>query len=242
MIKSVDFKKFRTSEFVQFFVDVCTIYEENNVATLNLAEQHSSMANVNNELAKVFKQNKGSEITEEIAALDQRRDEAIICLRKTADAFTNHFDSEKKAAGNKLLHAMDKYGSKIYLMNYHAQTSTTTNLVNDLETIPELVNASTFLSLNEIISEIKESNNLFNERYLARVNEEAGKESVSAGELIKEGIACYRTLAAHTEAHATLTPEEIYTVLINQLNVLIEKYNATVGGRGKSEVDNEVIE
>jgi hypothetical protein len=239
MIKSVNFKKFRTSEFIQFFVDINKIYEENNPESLNLSEQHALLANINSELAKVFKQDLGSDITEEIAELDQRRDEAVICLRKLADAYTNHYDSAKKEAGQRMVNAIDKYGSKIYLLNYQAETSTVNNLVNDIETLPELVDANTLMGSGDVVSELKTSNNLFNERYLARVHEEAEKEKVSAGEVIKEGITNYRTLVAHTEAHATLNSNVAYSSLINQLNVLIDKYNDTVSGRGNSVDDNQ---
>lgn len=59
---------------------------------------------------------------------------------------------------SRLVFGIDKYGSKIHAFNYQAETSTITNLVNDLETIMELINAIALLVINDVVSELKASN------------------------------------------------------------------------------------
>ncbi len=213
---------------------------KNTAADLGLTDQLTPLEQTNETLSKVFKKDRGSALTEQLTQLDQERDETLICIGKMADAFFNHHDQEKKLAGERVLKVLDKYGPKIYYLNYQAETSAVENLVLDVTTIPELKQAVELLPMTDLFERLGTKNTAFNQIFLKRVSEEAAAESISAGEVIKEGIGQYRELADHTVAHATLKPEQGYDALIKELNVLIDKYNALMANRG--ETSNEVEE
>ncbi len=239
-----NYRKFRTNEYAQFFQDVYTICTANNPISLKIETQTDSLNQINISLADVFKKNYGSEITEKVVYYDNRRDEAIICLRKLADGYTNHFNEAYKESALRILHTIDKYGSQIYKLNYQAETSTLKNLASDLRNTPQLWADVEKLMLTEIIQEIETMNNECNNYYLQRIQETAANVSEPAREVIKEGKKQYKILVDHIMAHATLTPSEAYSNLINEINALIDKYNSTVTSRGGSEtvIENQDIE
>jgi len=228
MINSVNFKLFRKSESVQFFNDIVTLCSESNPKALNIEAQFSTLSECVNSLNMNFVTDRSSEITNDLIALDQRRDKAITCLRMLTEGYTNHFDPAKSEAAKLLLQAIDKYGSRISKMNYQAETSTLENLGDVLQndaSVSDLVNK---LNLSELTVEMIEANRAFNTRYLDRVREEAGQNEVATGELIKKSIACYRLLTAHIEAHNTLNSSGELSTLIDRINELIQRYNFTV--------------
>ena len=91
--------------------------------------------------------------TAELATLDERRDNGIICLRKLADGYINHHDPAKRQAGKRLLNAIDKYGRQISKMNYQAETSVLDNLVVDLQKGEANAAAVKLLGLGDTVTE-----------------------------------------------------------------------------------------
>lgn len=118
MINAIKNPKLRISEGAQFFGDVITVCEKANPAELNIQKQCSELKKSYKLLTDSFKKEQSSMLTAQLARVDYRRDQAIICFRKLADGFTNHFDSTKAQAGKLLLTAIDKYGKQISKMNY----------------------------------------------------------------------------------------------------------------------------
>ncbi len=240
MILPAIFKKFRINEFVQFFVDVIGLCEKNNPETLNINVQLETLKETNARLDEAFKRDQKSGVTKQLTLLDQQRDEDIICLRMLADAFSHYFEEDKKNAGERILTCIDKYGSSIYRMNYHAETSTVDNLGKELKNTAELAEAINTLGIADVVDHMAGTNDQFKDLYQQRVQEEAANNDVSAGEIIKEALNNYHTLVTHIEAHATITPSDAYTKLINELNGLIERYNATMALRTGTKEDEEV--
>ncbi len=231
MIEAPIFSRFRLSEHIQFLSDVTTLCDSSNPKNLKIKDQYDALKAVLDELNGAFKKEQGSDLTTSVEELDLRRDNAIVCLSGLCRAYTKHFDAKKIAAAEKLVGAISKYGNNIARMNYQAETSTLANLVNDLESVAELKEAVTELGVEGVVNELKESNSLFNERYLARVKEMAGEQSESTVDLRKESLSRYADLAKHIEAHSVITGGEAYDQLVSQLNELIGQYNSTVLAR-----------
>ena len=117
MIDKIKAPKLRISESVQFFNDVLTVCKNSNPAELNIQKPWNALDKSFNLLNGSFKKESASAFTTELSALDQRRDQGIICLRKLADAYTNHHAVAKQKAAGKLLIVIDKYGRSISKMN-----------------------------------------------------------------------------------------------------------------------------
>jgi hypothetical protein len=230
MIITIKNPKLRISEGIQFFGDVITVCEKANPAELNIQPQWSELKKSYKLLTNSFKKEQSSMLTAELATVDYRRDQGIICFRKLADGFTNHFDNAKAQAGKLLLTAIDKYGKQISKMNYQAETSVLDNLVTDLKSEDHAA-AVKLLGLSDLVAELSNSNKAFNDIYLQRVEEAAAKDLDAAGALLYDCQLKYRELVKHIEANAIVNASEAYETLIKQLNSLIEQFNLLLAQR-----------
>ncbi len=242
MISTVLFNKFRIEECIQFFKDVSGICQNSNPEQLKINRQYKALKESVDKLEEEFKADRKSEYTEEIQALDHRRDEAVICLRKIADGFTNHYDKSKSEAGKAIIDCIDKYGTSVYKMNYKAETGILSNLGDDLKNDKTVSQAVESLGLSDVVSEMIKANKLFNERFLSRIEQQTEDVSQSATELVIESKTFYKALTDHIIAYNTIEPTEALTSLINKLNTLIESYNQTVESRGSKPEDENIEE
>lgn len=231
--------EFHSNEFIQFGNHVVSICDESNPQDLKLREPLEKLRGSLTALEEIYKLNQASAITAKLIELDDRRDNAIIFLRKLGDTFTNHFDEAKQNAGKKLVKVIDKYGTPIYKQNYQAETTSLANLIDDLEASSEYREILDLLGGTEMLNEMKKANELFDQKYLLRNKQEAGKDDESFSEKRLEAKNNYRDLVAHIEAWATVTPTDGYTNLIDRFNDLIDRYNKVVKLRSSKETSEE---
>jgi len=222
------FKIYKQSESLQYFSDVATLCLKSNIETLAVPLQN--LVVINDKLGNAFKHAKGSDLTELLTLNDQRRDDAVVCIRMTAQAYSNHFEPEKREAAANILDTIDKYGKSLHRLNYQAETSVLLNLYNDLTASP-LADAVDEIHMSDVVEEMKESNDLFSEAFLNRVQESAADNQVAAGKLVQEGIKHYRTLMDYINAYNTINPSAEYDMLLKQIGELTAKYNSTATSR-----------
>ena len=117
MINIPILRNFRASEFIQFCKDVLSLCKKADPKKLQIDEPLSDFEASTVKLDDIFKVSKASGITQVLSKLDDRRDEGVICYRKLSDGYTHHFNAEKADAGEKLIAAIDNYGSNIYKLN-----------------------------------------------------------------------------------------------------------------------------
>lgn len=240
MIDSIYFKSLRKSESVQFFNDVLQLCNDSNPETLNITVQVDSLSEHVAQLNKSLGDERGSDLTVQLNDLDVRRDRAFTCLRMMSVANRYHFEQTKKEAAQAILGIIEKYGSEIARMNYQAETSNLTNLTHELLADSKLVEYTQLLNIDDVVNELNIANDAFNNLFLERIKEEAGKNEVAAGVMLRETIEIYRSLTAHIEANATLYPSAFLSDLINQLNQLIEKYMNIIIHRTNKEEESVI--
>lgn len=240
MIKTVYFQMLWVSEFIQFLKNVISICKENDPAALNIDTRLSLLEESFNNLEDIFKKEQGSDLTEEIAALDERRDKALISLGLLAKGYANYFEVKISQAAEKILNIIDRYGNRIYKLNYKAETSTLRNLIDDLESDPEMKGAVDTLRLQPLIDELKTANTQFDEKYVTRVIEKAKTPEESTLELRKTAMIAYRDLVNLIDAYVEILGPDRYQKLIKELNELIGTYNETAASRsGDKEAEEE---
>lgn len=228
MINTINYQKLWVSEFILFLKHLISVCRKHAPAELNIDDRLTPLEKIVNRLDDVFQKRQKSDLTNEIASLDERRDTAIISLTWFIQAYLNYFEETKCQAAMKIKTAVEQYGSSLYKLNYLAETTTLTNLVHDLESDNELAEAVNILGLKPLVDEIKTSNKLFDEKYLERVEEMSKVPDESAVDLRKKATAHYRDLVDIIGAHVLLSGPERYQSLINKLNELIEKYNEMI--------------
>ena len=241
MFLAIHYPKLRNNEFIQFIKLLSDIINSNDPEVLKVKAQYDDMGALLATISALFKPDLGSAITKELENIDERRDTAIIGLEMQIKSFTYYFEAEKREAAQLLSNSLTTYGSGISRMNYQAETSTITSIIQKWENDAKLTAAITLLGLTAWTGELKIANELFVERYIDRLKDDAASPEEKTVELRKEIIQSYRTLLAHLEAHATLSIDNSYNAVIQQINQLIEQYNKLVAARGTNKEEEEEV-
>jgi len=213
----------------QFFTDLIEVCNRNNPSELHISEQVGTLHLNVAEISSSFQQDKKSEITELLTTYDQRRDNAILCLRQTAEAYTKHYKETKRSAGFIILNTINQYGVSIQRYNYQAQTSTIKNLSNDLER-KEVSNAIELIGMSDVVKELIEANQLFGNTYMDRVRESIASEQIASSKLMQRAIKNYRKLISQIQAHQTIKPSKAYSQLLKEIRVVVKHYNSQIEG------------
>ena len=240
MSLTIHYRKLRNNEFIQFIKLLVEILKSNDPEVLKVKAQYDDLAGLLATLSAIFKPDLGSAITQELEGIDERRDTAITGVEMQIKSFTYCFDADKREAANLLSSSLVTYGSGLSRMNYQAETSTIVSIIQKWESDAALIAALTTLGLIAWVAELKTANKLFEERYIARLKDDADSPEEKTIELRKQIIQSYRSLLAHLQAHATLSTDNSYDAMINQTNQLIEQYNKLVAARGSNK-EEEIV-
>ncbi|WP_046759155.1 DUF6261 family protein [Kordia jejudonensis] len=236
------FSRYRNSEFLQYMKDVLELVNANDVDVLQLTTQRDTLAILTNQMDNLFQQEQSSGITQELIDLDARRDKAFMGIKASLEALGYHYDATLQAAARSLLFNLNNYGTNIPRLNYQAETAVIDSMLSDWETETNLVAAVTTTRLTDWIAELKTANEVFNNRYLARISEEAATPATSFTAIRENGTNAYKVLVAHVEAHATLGSNAIHQELVNEIYTLAKQYNQTVNQRLNTGSTDEVVD
>ncbi len=226
--------RYRNGEYLQYMTDITELLSKQDLETLQLTAQKVTLDSIVHKIDAAFKQSQGSELTQEVVALDERRDRAIVGLRGVIDSYRYHFDSTITDAASILNNIIAAHGDNIQRLSYQEETAIINSIVKDMETEAEAIAAVATLHLGSWLAELKESNITFSAKYLDRVGEAALHPSSDIPKLRVQATEAYRTLVNHILAHATLGNTEAYTILLNQIDILAGQYNQVVNNRSNS--------
>ena len=245
-MKAIDLPKLRNAEYLQYMKDFAGVITLNNPADLQVDAKLNAFSGKTAELEALFKKALASEITKEILELDEKRDNAINGIYYFLFSYTYHYDADKKQKAQLLLENMALYGSGIARLNYQAETATLNNLLRDWETKPNFIDAITSFNLSSWITELKNANIQFNEKYISRTQEygDANPETIKTKR--EETNLAYYALRDRIDALHVLveTLPSPYTTVISQLNALTDQYNILLVNRKSipaAEKDNGII-
>ena len=231
MVTSALLTNYRIKEFIQFIRNTLMIVSQHGADKLKIKAQYSALNQAYQQLEQAYKQDTVDDITPKLAQLDAQRDQALICLRQISEGYTHHHAPTLKAAGTTIVECISKYGSRLYSLNYSAETAALKNIARDLQTIPECVSAIQAIGLEEVVREMKRTNLAFETLFIERLKTLSQSEAKSSKERTQLTSEAYQTLVKHLEAHATLTPSGLYTSLINHMNENINHFNQIVERR-----------
>lgn len=231
MINAINISILRNAEYLQFMKNVASLVQTNDPVVLNVAPQLTALNNAVSVLDGLFKIQLANEITEELVAIDERRDKAITGLGFVVTGYVYHFDAALAQAASLLNDNLKLYGSGIARQNYQAETATITSLVNDWESKPNLSDAIVALHLDSWKDELKTANALFDERYLARTQEYGAANPDTLKLKREETNAVYYTLRDFLNSFSIVQPSATNTKTLNEINALIEQYNTLLANR-----------
>lgn len=239
MIYSIEMRKLRNAEFIQFVNAIADIIQSNDPVVLLITIQLLAFKAKVTNLSGLFKNEKSNPLTEDVQLLDVRRDSAVTGITSVVDGYTNYFQPEKAAAARLLSNSLKLYGP-IARQNYVAETALITEMMNDWENNPELMAALTLLDLVDWKDELKTANNSFNEKWLERNREYAAVSPETLLQRREETIDAYNELKKFLVAYAIInSTTPVFQKTINELNSAIKQYNTILEERAAENGGNE---
>src|ERR1019366_8332797 len=134
-------------------------------------KQYDALATLQSNLEVMFKTAKGSDITDELIALDLRRDNAINGITALVAGYGYSPDAAVKQNSKLLADHLALFGTGIAKDNYQSETATLRNILADWTGKPELKAAITALNLTSLQTELEAANTAFAAKYLDRAKE-----------------------------------------------------------------------
>lgn len=247
MISSISLKFLNKDEYFQFISDILSLVQLSDPSKIKIRKAFDLLDLLKADLTLIASRERGSALTKEINALDVRRDDGIIGLRKIVDGNTRHKDEAIRNHALNLLKNIDSYGSGIASQGLSEETATLTKLHFDWTTIPQQIEAIAALNLSVWITEIDEANKLFNKKYLQRAQETGNTSSETITKKREETDKAYLKLNELILARFNAAIEDnedpaSYRQLINSINAIIEKYNTLIVGRVKADNGSKIQE
>lgn len=239
----INLPSLRNPEFYQFISDVLGIVKANGPAALKVPEQHQELTRIFKDMTTLFKIKKGFITTEELEALDARRDRAITGLAALMHAYSYHYDDTTRANADTLSDNLKLYGNGgIARENYVSETAIISNLVNDWKTKPALKEAVAALKLEGWLTELDDGNKAFNAAFLLRNSEKGAASPEKLREKRIEAVKAWYELRDHIAAHALLKKRaEPFGKTVKELEALVSQFAQLIKNR-KGKNGSEQIE
>lgn len=239
MIQPIRLQSLRNGEYIQLLKDVNALVAEQNPVALQLEAAYTGLQAEVVLLDELFKLAQGNLITDELIALDARRDAALTGLQSLINGFTYSTNPDTAQAARLLQANLSLFGSNIARDNYQSQTTTMRNIIDDWRRDAALQNAATQLGLSGFVQEMEAANNLFEAKYIERAKALAGVTPESIGLRRESANAAYYRLRDRINAFWTIQEgAEPYQKLIDNINSLVNFYinliNRRIGQSGSN--------
>ncbi len=232
MIISINLSNLRNPEFLQFSNDFLGIVQLNNPKALNVQAEFDDFTSATNIIDTLFKADRGSLITDEIEAMDLRRDTAITGISGYVQSLTYHFNPVTRQHAVALAGNLANYDASVAKQNYQAETAIIKSILTDWVEKPALEAAIQALNIADWQAELADANTVFNSKYLARTQELGALSPDTIKEKRQEAATAYYTLRDFISSHYILAKgAEPYKKAVNELNALITQYNNLLAGR-----------
>lgn len=240
IIDSIKLQLLRNGEHLQFNTDVANIVTINNPTALQVVQPLATFMAINTVIENLFKISQGNPITEELQALDLRRDNAINGILLIVGGNGYHKDAVTRNHAKTLGDHLALFGTGIARDNYQSETATLRNIGNDWTNKPELAAAVTALGLGVWQAEMTDANNSFATKYLARTQELATASFDTIKGKRQEITDAYYKLRDRINAYYTINDgAEPYAKTVKELNALIKQYNTLLAGRLATPTDGD---
>ncbi|MCC8154998.1 MAG: DUF6261 family protein [Tannerellaceae bacterium] len=162
-----------------------------------------------------------SELTEDIAQEDAKRDNAWRGLNSAAQTAVKHYDPDIKAIAKRADIIVKTYGNPTKLA-YTEETGTLRNLIADLK---EKLSTAEHekIGIKGWLAELDRANKEFAKMIAARQDKIAYRESGKSLEKRKEADEAYKSMVEFINAYVVLHPNDEIIDFIVQLNHMIDK-------------------
>ncbi|WP_430933060.1 DUF6261 family protein [Saccharicrinis sp. 156] len=241
MIESPMFYKFHTREYLSFSDRVLQISERYNLEDLSLIAPFASVSTAHSQMKEALTKAVSTELTTDVVEADAERDNSFIAFKHYLQACQKCIRPSWQEAADLLIARVRHYGWAMNTASYNKQSAQTLNLMNDLENMPELVEAAITIEAANWVADLKTAQTNFEQALEVRTQAKASQTKVSSEDATKALRLSYVSLFTFIEALQVVSPKDGLQLLIDEINTVIKEFNTNVRSRiTRLETSNEM--
>jgi hypothetical protein len=234
-IHEIVLRQLRNAEYIELEHGILDIINGVPPVKADLLTQYTIASDTLTLLNNAFLNDPASPLTTEINNLDDQRDQIITGLVAVTDGYCYSPIAAQAAAAAVLSHNLKVYGKSIAKQAFNAESTIIDNIVNDWTTQTALSNAVTTLGLGGWVTALSTANTQFRTKYAARTAALATESLVtpkSVSELRPEADLALTNLLKKLDGYYGVNDGTApWNIVVAEVNVLIDKYNALLAGR-----------
>ncbi len=231
MITGIKLTKLRNAEHFQFMSDVLTVVR---MPALQCEEHVAALASIVSEMHALSVSDPSSAQLDEIASLDDIRDDLIIGIAKLCEAHTYNPDASIRAAALTLSRDLEHYGSGIAMQSHNVESATITSILKDWRAKQELHSATNLLGMDQWLTALETANNNFVAKYML-LTDLANNTHDQMKTKRQEANKVYNELLERIDGFYTINNlTGPWEDVINKLNDIIGQYNKLLKDRAGS--------
>lgn len=206
------------------------IIKKHAIEDTYLTQLGTDLEDSGNEMENSIATSHKKEMTEELSAADDKRDNAFIALKFFILAYIKWAIDEYTPYAKKIWNIIKQHGLGLDRESYEEESALLVSLINDLEK-PDFVEAITVLKLEQIVTYLKDAQTGFSALYQQSLEAEAGKEIVtSATKLKKSALTKLKAVADYLNAVANANPG-VYGTIQAEMAELVNNVNQKIRNR-----------
>ncbi len=213
--------------------------ERFDVVVLLIASRVAALTAEVLKLETVYNKDQGSDVTDLLEALDDRRDKAINGIKQSSEGLSNSNEKTKATAANLVFESIKKHRPGIARLNNVAETAVLGAIILEWKNSTALTAALATLDFTSWAAELKEANTLYSSTHQDRIDDKLETEGDSFSALRPNTLEVYKTLCNGIAAHYELDKNPEHLKLINAINLIIEEYNLILNKRDGSKDDDD---
>lgn len=227
-IEKFNLKNLRNEEHYQFYTDVNALIVKYKPATLGIDAAYAAFTPLLKEESDALELITKSAVTANLETADHDRDVVFRGFVNSVNIGTTHFKLAVRQAASKLKVVFDHYGN-LATLPYDQETASLTSLITDLNTTYKAdVTAAGFA---DWVTELTARNTAFATLMASRNTEGSGKTQLRMKQVRVKVDAAYLLIVKRINSLAFLNGDTVYAPFINEMNVLILRYESTIAKR-----------
>ena len=231
MIDKIRFYRMYLQDYLLLGTKILDILGNEDEVALQLGVPVAKIREALNKLREGLKILKANLRTEELARLDNRRDDAWMCFYHLVLSQVRCMDDEVREYAHKLEVLIRMPEMRIHKMGYQKQTASMINFFNRVDSSSELTEALVKMSGEQRYSEIKITQNAFVTKESERLDQEADKPSKDGLESAKELRKSIEYLGQFLSVMSEQSGKEDYAKIAAKINEVVSEINTRVSAK-----------
>jgi hypothetical protein len=230
----ITYPRLLNTEFYQFLFQIRQSANEANPVISKFKPEYDILDAIMVRLLAAIDRDKASELTKEVEKLDARRDFAFSGFMLWLQGYAKYPLLPKREAAITMLNYIETHGKGIVELNFQAESSVLSKIVDDCKKETKLITALATLNDNEWLIEIESANTAFMNTYnqrSAQIGENQNKETFF--DVRNEAIPAYEELVDMINSrYKTAVADKIDTSLLqkcmNQIDATLTQYRQLI--------------